>query len=981
MSPSEFKAWAQRGDTSRPVSSTRFEGESSDPAVRAQEEIAQSIGLRLSRRRTGESDTAYHARMAAEANQRRAERIQRQAVPTRANDEAEVRKVLRGMPGASEEIRVALHRPADLPDAGQTKGVSKQAAQFVEQVARVFKKRVVFFSSDSTAARTDGFYLQGNTIYLGTDSSVAHLRVLGHELTHAMRSQAKDAYDQMLAAVSGLLTESELQAQHRDYFGAELDVTQLDQPYDGATTLREFLAEEWMADLSGNRFAEESFWEDVFSRIDAQHGEATARGIIARVRMAIGNALNKLLALIKGNAFAVDARLSDKLDTVRKAVAEGFAEYARQVKTGEARSTAEVSAPKFMSAKSATNRRSDPIVYFEVAPDPNNRALADPWNALSPANRFEISQQVAERILPEVLRRHGVTGRLVAGTGSYLDDTNPSYGVSLSEGAKALDVAATMGVVFRQDGMLPISDQAESWTVEGWQLTVKLPDNADAEYVDQVYQVLHAVRLPDGTQPVQGQTTSPDGYMSVLNLPEWGGVEHDRFRDEVYPLLAKALSEKHPELVYFLDKAYYETLSNGEDYDYARGLERSEAGTKGTSRRASAQGWRGALQAEAADALVAAINARSAGASTRLSPERGASGSNAARDQRLGRDGAEGLRRPVQPESVSAEGIHYSRAQRSRLSSGYFGTGIRGAENDRVQRATDPRIQQRIYFYVNSGRGIKPEEGVGSHAHRTQLDNLYDYINDPLDLRVTNTFSEFESAVLDRGFDGVVNHEFGIAVLLGQRSLPVEYLGQIERPDVPLAKRAALSDYGRQRHAILTSNALPAGEMTGAEWQRLMPKLMPDIDVSHLNETQKYYRDEILKRPAKFSPERKRYEWLAQSFNDHGPVYQGRGFALEAVRRHALGAGDFEIENGLPWGHAAFVEGTAYRFALLDDQRRSRGFLDAEVNELDEISAIHDLAIGLPGTGLGTRLIETILASTVSVQRTHLWVRTITLVF
>ncbi|MEF8753810.1 MAG: hypothetical protein V5B60_07710 [Accumulibacter sp.] len=80
--------------------------------------------------------------------------------------------------------------------------------------------------------------------------------------------------------------------------------------------------------------------------------------------------------------------------------------------------------------------------------------------------------------------------QLAAGTGSYLHDTNPSYRVSLSDGAKALDVATTMGVVFRQDGMLPISAKAAPWTVEGWQLTVKLPKGADAQYVDQVYQLL-----------------------------------------------------------------------------------------------------------------------------------------------------------------------------------------------------------------------------------------------------------------------------------------------------------------------------------------------------------------------------------------------------------------------------------------------------------------------------------------------------------
>lgn len=330
MTAEEFKAWVTKGDTKQPIASEKFGGQSSDPAQAAQDEIAQSIGVKMSRRRAAESADAYHARMAAEANQRRASRVKKQAVPTKAGDQAQVQEVLKTHTG--ENVEASILSPGALPDVGKTEGVSKQAAQFIEQVARVFGKRVVFFDTRSEEAETDGFYLRGDAIYLNTKSSVAHLRVLGHELTHAMRAEAGAAYDNMLRAVSDLLTDAELKAQHQNYFGEALDLGQLDLPYSGEQTLRDFLAEEWIADLSGNRFAESSFWSDVFAKIEETHGTEASRGIVARLRLALVKVLNKLMALVKGNAFAVDARQVENLESIRGAIAEGFAEYGRRAK-------------------------------------------------------------------------------------------------------------------------------------------------------------------------------------------------------------------------------------------------------------------------------------------------------------------------------------------------------------------------------------------------------------------------------------------------------------------------------------------------------------------------------------------------------------------------------------------------------------------------------------------------------------------------
>ena len=315
MGMDEFKAWLKRGDTT---------------AEAAQDEIAQSTG-KLSRKR-GESQDDYHRRMASEANSRRAARVMPQKErATQSEDVARIAKVI----GVSPET-VETHAAKDMADSDKQapNSVSRQTAQFAEEVAKRFGKRIVFFST-TAGTETEGFWQSGNTIFLSTRAGTSHIRLLGHEMLHALRGQASGIYSKMLDAVKGVLTDDELLAQHKDYFGKELeDADALDKPYSGAKTLREFLTEEWMADLSGNRFGEAGFWTEVFTQVENRYGEKSAKGIIARMRVALVGALNKILSAIKGNRFAVDERLGDHLEKIRQALADGFAEYAVAVKQG-----------------------------------------------------------------------------------------------------------------------------------------------------------------------------------------------------------------------------------------------------------------------------------------------------------------------------------------------------------------------------------------------------------------------------------------------------------------------------------------------------------------------------------------------------------------------------------------------------------------------------------------------------------------------
>ena len=136
-------------------------------------------------------------------------------------------------------------------------------------------------------------------------------------------------------------------------------------------------------------------------------------------------------------------------------------------------------------------------------------------------------------------------------------------------------------------------------------------------------------------------------------------------------------------------------------------------------------------------------------------------------------------------------GVHYSREPRSTLAGAFYGTGLKGAEAGRLAGSGDRRLNQRIHFYVDEGKGVRPEAGVGQNVHGVILENLYDVAADPLGFRKQAAqmgvddrgmwFNAVESAILEAGFDGVyvpgAQGSQGVAVLLGNHAVPVEQKG------------------------------------------------------------------------------------------------------------------------------------------------------------------------------------------------------------
>ena len=334
MPASTFARWAKEGDTTSPIS------QSGRTADESQAEIEKSTGKLSPSRQKAAGRDPYA--VAQEANDRRSERTT--GMPEQAHDNAAVARTI----GATDFEEV---KDEALPDAKDTDApgvLSRQAASSLRMLAKLFGKKVVIFKTDADA---DGFYINGNTIYIKSDSSVSQLRVLGHEMMHALRRQAPKVYQQTLDAVSELITDAELKAFYADYNNGKT------MPAEMSAEQRDALVEEWMADLGGNRWGEAEFWSSMFAKLEEQHGTTPAKKIINQLRMAVVKVINSLLRTIRGGTmFAVDRRMADNLEKIREAMAQGFADYAKAVKDGRTVEPAGEGGVKF-AKKAAEDRK------------------------------------------------------------------------------------------------------------------------------------------------------------------------------------------------------------------------------------------------------------------------------------------------------------------------------------------------------------------------------------------------------------------------------------------------------------------------------------------------------------------------------------------------------------------------------------------------------------------------------------------------
>ena len=195
---------------------------------------------------------------------------------------------------------------------------------------------------------------------------------------------------------------------------------------------------------------------------------------------------------------------------------------------------------------------------------------------------------------------------------------------------------------------------------------------------------------------------------------------------------------------------------------------------------------------------------------------------------------------------IRVQGVHFSKGQLSQVDGNFYGSNVsrsNGAEAERIRLARDRRIAKRGYFYINTGKGIKPEANVGSVPHTAYLNNLYDSATGLITAADENSF---ESAVLDAGFDGYINRSAGMAVVLDNKQVPV-VLSDGTAEVVPAADKTT-----SVRAELSSIKSLPAGELTRERWGQVIKSTRPDLyekiePTGAFNGEERVYKDGLVK--------------------------------------------------------------------------------------------------------------------------------------
>lgn len=391
------------------------------------------------------------------------------------------------------------------------------------------------------------------------------------------------------------------------------------------------------------------------------------------------------------------------------------------------------------------------------------------------------------------------TLRVSPSTGGYGGNISPNFVVEIAplhigqpmtseELARVKAFARALMYVYRQDAV-PFfrADPALVPGEEGAQLGIRL---VLRDSLTEAKERKLFARLREQFGESAGFTQLADNEIVLVNFRDENGVPflmQDEAFYEAADRLIDAMTGENPvtEHKSFGVQSEYPYHDWQEDPEGAALLGTDQAGSAGRpDLPARLRAWREEAQA-ASSAWIAEHQQRIAGSNE----EAGLAGRTGSGDiQGAGR----GLRvslRPQKPDGQEVTVIHYSKAPSlTALTGGHYGSGIKGAEAQRL--AFDPSIRPRVYFYLDQDTDVlpRPEPGLGSHVYRTTLTNMYPLKEDPAGVfpAIKNIIdpgekaNEMERRIIEAGYDGYVNKGYGMAVVLGKEAVKVQYLGQYD---------------------------------------------------------------------------------------------------------------------------------------------------------------------------------------------------------
>jgi len=153
-------------------------------------------------------------------------------------------------------------------------------------------------------------------------------------------------------------------------------------------------------------------------------------------------------------------------------------------------------------------------VSVEIAPDPRDGKAVQAWNKLAPEQKVDVSNRVAARVVPMVLKEAGATGEIHTQRGGWKGAGNPSIAVRVETRGAAVGVAKALGEALDQEAMFIVAKAAAPGLTASESVIVHLPDGYRSADIDAFYEALYAEN-----DRVVGHSTA-EGFMTISGLTD-----------------------------------------------------------------------------------------------------------------------------------------------------------------------------------------------------------------------------------------------------------------------------------------------------------------------------------------------------------------------------------------------------------------------------------------------------------------------------
>ena len=620
----------------------------------------------------------------------------------------------------------------------------------MQRIADLFGKKLVYFAVEKGSVDfIDGAVLSGSdTIFVNVNSSRPHIRVLGHEMVHALRFSNKEIYTALTKHLSPYLDQGGMNA-----YRAQLSKEGMKDPA--------LILEEAIADIVGDRFGESSFWQMMADENPSMFTQ------LARI---VVDFLDSVMNKIRSKQTLDSKNLLTDVAAARQAIVSVLADFEQKQPTAPSRPTGRPALSQQRETRSAG-------VLAEVAPNPDQE-VASRWNEMTGEEKTRATQALANKMMTQIFNLLDLTGFTYRfSSGRYEGDVNPNILIDAPAGASVQQLetlAKVMGYVLDQKAMVAYDENNTTSGDQAGFVKVEIPPGMSEVQFDNLRQHI-SDRVPQADSD-----TLRDGALIFGNFSAYNDNVQTLTDDEYRAAIRSAVESfdydgeirvSQPQTFHsqFIWPDNREAYLEGTEYGEGSGLQGGEGANVRRSRRERLT--------DIAEQAIAIrdkwIDSRGAARSgRRLQPNQISVGEPDA-EYGTPKQGA-----------IEVVAVHFSQEPRRVLSSAFFGTGLRGAEKSRLTDPANTDIRNRIYTYVDVGYGIKPESGVGSVAHTIKLKNIYDAVADTLGLargaRGTTEeeiASSFERAVLRAGFDGYYSapqgSERGYAVLVGEHQIEI----------------------------------------------------------------------------------------------------------------------------------------------------------------------------------------------------------------